>query len=311
MESDTLKLLNDDYLKISSESQYDLIIGNPPYYVMKQNEITKNYKGYYDGRPNIFIMFILKSIDLLKENGILSFVLPKNFLNCLYYDKTRKFIANSCTILSITECTHNYIETQQDTIILIIQKKHSIRNLYQLLIGSYTIFCTLDTVDSINSLRNNSKTLDELGFEVKVGGVVWNDSKDILTKDESFTRLIYNSDITKKNSLVISKFKDETKKNYIKKDGKKGPTIIINRGYGVGKYTFNFCLLNVDYSYLLENHVLYLKPKEDLQTVDIINKLETIINSFQNNKTEEFIDIYFGNNAINSKELANILPIYC
>ena len=55
-------------------------------------------------------------------------MVPKSFINCLNYDKTRKFIDNSCTIIDIIECNDKYIETQKGTIIMIIQKKPSETN---------------------------------------------------------------------------------------------------------------------------------------------------------------------------------------
>ena len=59
---------------------------------------------------------------MLNDEGILSFVLPKSFLNCLYYDKTRKYIADYFKILHIIDCIDDkFIDTQQDTIIVIIQ----------------------------------------------------------------------------------------------------------------------------------------------------------------------------------------------
>jgi len=111
------KIINQDYILYNEPNKYDLIIGNPPYYVMKKNTVDKSYYKYFDGRPNIFILFIIKSLKLLNKDGILSFILPKNFLNCLYYDKTRKFINANYKILNITLCDNNYIETKQETII--------------------------------------------------------------------------------------------------------------------------------------------------------------------------------------------------
>ena len=73
------------------------------------------------GRPNIFIPFIIDCLNMLKPNGILSFVLPKNFINSLYYDKTRKHITDNFTINKVVEMTDKYLETQQDTVIVIIQ----------------------------------------------------------------------------------------------------------------------------------------------------------------------------------------------
>ena len=87
-------LLHGDFLKYRSRSGFDLIIGNPPYFVMGKQDVDKQYLPYFDGRPNIFILFIIHSLSLLKSNGILCFVLPKCFMNSFYYDKTRKYIAN-------------------------------------------------------------------------------------------------------------------------------------------------------------------------------------------------------------------------
>ena len=51
-------LLNSDFMSFNNETLYDLIIGNPPYFVMSKDEVEPNYYSYFDGRPNIFILFI-------------------------------------------------------------------------------------------------------------------------------------------------------------------------------------------------------------------------------------------------------------
>ena len=203
LNNDKIDIKNIDYLKYETDVKYDLIIGNPPYFVMKKDNVDKSYHTYFEGRPNIFILFIIKSIKMLNDNGILSFILPKNFLNCLYYDKTRKYIGKHFQILNIIECNNDkYIETQQDTIILIIQKTRSCNNTAFILeINNYTIFTNQDNSKKIKKLYKNSKSLLELGFKVSVGNVVWNQCKGLLTDDESKTRLIYSSDI-ENNTLI-------------------------------------------------------------------------------------------------------------
>ena len=314
-ETDNITLINDDYLKREFNTKYDLIIGNPPYFVMKKTDVDKSYYNYFDGRPNIFILFIIKSLNLLNANGIISFVLPKSFLNCLYYDKTRKYIINNYNILNIIECSDDkYIDTQQNTILLIIQNSKNNKpnnNLsHTLNITEYTIFGTLDNIKQLKSLYHNSKTLYELGFTVSVGNVVWNQCKSCLTDDNKKTLLIYSSDISN-NKLAIKKYNNGDKKNYINKKGINGPLLVINRGYGVGTYHFNYCLINETFDYLIENHLICIKYNDDsLSNDELIVKYNQIINSFDNEKTSEFIDIYFGNNAINTTELYKTLPIY-
>ena len=102
------------------------------------------------------------------------------------------------------------------------------------------------------------------------------------------------------------------KKNYINKTGETEPLLVINRGYGVSSYNFNYCIINenTNINYLIENHLICIKYIESLSKEQLIDKYKQIINSFKNKKTTEFINIYFGNNAINTTELCKILPIY-
>ena len=310
--TDNIVLFNKNYLTHKFNNKFDLIIGNPPYFVMKKTDIDKKYYNYFDGRPNIFILFVIKSLKLLKKNGVLSFVLPKNFLNCLYYDKTRKHIFNNYNILNIIECDDNYIDTKQNTIILILQNKNPTNNIsYSITISGYTIFGTQDNIKIIKELYNNSQTLFDLNFKVNVGNIVWNQQKKNLTDDNTKTLLIYSSDISN-NSLCIKNYTNKEKKNYINKKGSNTPILVINRGYGIGSYNFNYCIINEhdNINYLVENHLLCIKYNEPLSNEKLIHKYKQIINSFKNKKTTDFIKLYFGNNAMNNTELYKILPIY-
>ena len=326
----SIKLYNEDFLKYSNDTRYDLIIGNPPYFVMDKKDVDKMYYKYFDGRPNIFLLFIIKSLHMLSPNGILSFVLPKSFANCLYYDKTRKYIMKNYTILHIVECNDAYIETKQETIILIIKNTKPIVNDtgcaplppspsppshtdYYMDVDRFTLFGTRETILKLRSLYANSTTLKKLGFCVSVGNVVWNQCKKELTYDNTKTLLIYSSDIRNKK-LEIQTYTNEQKKNYINKKGETQPLLVINRGYGVGEYKFEYCLINEHdtetVEYLIENHLICIRYENTIAREELICLYKKIITSFESGKTREFIQLYFGNNAINTTELCEIFPIY-
>lgn len=322
---ENIEYINDDFIQHQfSNKKYDLIIGNPPYFVIKKKNVSNEYINYFDGRPNIFVLFILKSINLLTENGILSFVLPRNFLNSLYFNKVRNLIYNDYTILNIFECDDNYIETKQKTIILIIQKRQKCliddvcldenTNFATKYVHDIIVFGTPQNINQINTLLKDSTTLEQLGFTVYVGTIVWNQNKNILTNDSNQKRLVYSSDISNKE-LKLQKYSNEAKKNYIKTDkkGESGKVLVINRGYGVGTYKFEYCLIdNLKTEYFIENHLICVKytGKDNQNEKVSIKKYEKVMKSFENNKTSEFISLYFGNNAINTTELCKILPIY-
>ena len=318
-----ITLLNSDFLKYSSNSTYNLILGNPPYFVLKKEDVVPEYNKFYDGRPNIFILFVVKCLGMLANGGILSFVLPKSFLNCLYYDKTRKYINDNFMILDIVECSDDkYIETAQETIIIILKKPNALSDStdvatvidnteYTLRVtgSNYTIFNTKCNIIIFKELYENATTLSALNFKVSVGNVVWNQCKDILTDDKNETLLIYSSDIAN-NKLEIKTYKSDEKKNYIRKPGVRRPIVVINRGYGTGEYKFNNCLIDGQREYLIENHLICIESLEKTNSENIINNYRKIMKSFDDERTSRFIEVYFGNSAINTTELRNVLPIY-
>ena len=73
LQTDKIKIVNDDFVKYECNKNYDLIIGNPPYFVIKKDKCPKEYHNYLDGRPNIYLLFILKCLTILNDNGILAF----------------------------------------------------------------------------------------------------------------------------------------------------------------------------------------------------------------------------------------------
>jgi type I restriction-modification system DNA methylase subunit len=307
------QILNTDFLEWSTAEKYDLIIGNPPYFVMKKDDVSTEYYDYFDGRPNIFTLFIVKSLHMLTDDGILSFILPKSFTNCLYYDKLRKYITDKYSILQLIDCSDDsFIETKQETILFMVQNNpKSVKEnaKYVIHISDYTILNTPENIIKMRELYRDSTTLNKLNFSVSVGNVVWNQCKAILTDDSKKTRLIYSSDIVD-SKLVVKEYTNKEKKNYINKPGSKDVILAINRGYGVGDYQFNYCIIDVDYPYLVENHLICVKYTASKTKPELLQLYNNIIRSLNHEKTSEFINLYFGNNAMNTTELNYILPIY-
>jgi hypothetical protein len=166
--------------------------------------------------------------------------------------------------------------------------------------NTYTIFATPENIQTFQGLYKNTKTLNELGFKVSVGTVVWNQCKELLTTDPQQTRLIYSSDIAQ-NTLSPKTYANPAKKNFIHQAGWTRPVLVVNRGYGVGDYKLNCCFIAGTEPYLLENHLIYIEGP---------GAYEKIMASLLDPRTTAFIKAYFGNNAVNTTELGAVLPIY-
>ncbi len=65
---------------------FDVVIGNPPYIPYKQVSKISAYKEYevvkngQTNKPNVYCLFIERSLQLFKPNGILQFITPISFL---------------------------------------------------------------------------------------------------------------------------------------------------------------------------------------------------------------------------------------
>ena len=283
-------LVNTDFLDYNSEP-VDLIVGNPPYFTVK----IKN-KECMTGHGNIYILFLYKCLTQhLKKNGVLAFVLPTSLYNSSYYEPCRKYIANNTTILAVEDLDVKYYDTSQKTMILIIQNKPSIRKPF-IFKDSYIS----PYYKELNKLIKNTKTLKELGYQIKTGEVVWNQNKDKLS--DTGDLVIYTTNIVD-NKLVLNNLK-ENKKQYIQgfeRPITKGPAILVSRGYG-NSYRFNFVVVG-EIEFYGENHINVIYPVNEQVPISQIKK------SLEHPNTLQFIKYFVGNGALSKSELENVLPI--
>lgn len=310
-----VNIIHADFLKYNAEygKKYDLIIGNPPYFVCGKNQVHPKFAKFISGRPNIFGLFILHSMEMLNDNGILAFIIPRSFLNSAYYSNIRNYIKSTCRIVQIKDHSKDgkFMETEQSTISFIIQKHGG--NIipicdYSMLINGNYIFT--DNSAELNELLRDSTTLDKLGLKVRTGQVVWNEHKDILCDDPSQTLLVYNSNLSENNTIEIKTFKNDEKGQYIRREGNTQPTLVVNRGNGNSAYKLNYALICDGRAYLIENHLNEIIPKSEMKKEELFKIYNIITESFKNAKTQRFIDLFLGNNGLSKTELETIFPIY-
>ena len=306
LESDRIHITYEDFLKYNKPETYDLIIGNPPYFVCQKEQVPLEYRALITGRPNIFTIFILHALAQLKPGGVLAFVLPKSFLNAAYYEEVRMFINRTCIIKDLMdfEDCNDFLETQQATFGLIIEKTvdhlSERRSPFSAKLGDNNIFVT--NPERFSRLIQNSTTLKALGYSVKTGSIVWNEKKKDLTADSTKTLLIYNSNVVG-NKIDIKTFSNEEKKQFINLPGISTNGVVVNRGNGNSVYKLSYAFVDSSRPYLVENHL-------NVITHHTNQDFSGIIKSFQDPRTTEFLKTFIGNGALSKTELETMLPIY-
>jgi len=111
----------EEFPEVFAQGGFDVIIGNPPYGA----ELSKEDQGYFKKTYNIgstdtAILFIKKSIELLRTKGYLGFIFPKAFTFASNYEKIRNFVWDNVQI--IIDCSKVWKEVKLEQVVAIMQK---------------------------------------------------------------------------------------------------------------------------------------------------------------------------------------------
>ena len=279
----------------------------------KKSDVPLEYCEYIHGRPNIFGVFILRSLALTRPGGIIALIIPKSFLNSLYYSKIRNYIKQTCSIIKIDDYSslNDFIDTDQSTFGLVLQKNTAevepTECKYSMLFNGNFMFT--NNSSELREIFEGATTIEKMGLKVRTGQVVWNEVKDELTNNEADAVLIYNTNISKDNKLELKKFKNDQKGQYINRDGRSDPVLVVNRGNGNSAYKLNYAVIS-ECSFLVENHLNEIYAPEGMNGKQALETYKKIIRSFENPKTKKFIKMFLGNNGLSKTELETIFPIY-
>ncbi|MBS1572165.1 MAG: N-6 DNA methylase [Bacteroidetes bacterium] len=93
----------ESFVSAKIEDKFDLIIGNPPYIRWKnledelKQELSKNaiWNKYFNSLCDYLYIFILKSIELLNENGQLIFICPEYWMNTTHSISLRNYMVQN------------------------------------------------------------------------------------------------------------------------------------------------------------------------------------------------------------------------
>jgi len=248
--------LGKDFLLYDTEKRYSLIIGNPPF--------SENCAGYSSKlkkfRYNMYALFVEKAITLLKDNGVLCFIIPPAILSAPSFDLLRKYMG-SCGVRLVFRKDINKFSNE---------------------IGQLTSICIwkkfTNVIEEVRSRFTEKVTLGDVAI-VKIGQVIWNQHKEQLSDvwEKDTKMIIYSSDISIFPRLKV--FKNTLKKRFIRidKPSLSLPVILMGRT----KIPKFIIIKQGDYPLIAENHVNCIFPKEGVDINFIYEKLRS-------DKTKEY-----------------------
>ena len=126
----------DEFKDAFGQGGFDVIIGNPPYVVLKSDNkslayFKKTYKVAHGGKVNLYKLFIERALMLLKPSGYLGFICPSNYLSSADSIDLRRLLLENATIHNIVEYSEKdrvFKGVTQALTTIIVQKKKSSSN---------------------------------------------------------------------------------------------------------------------------------------------------------------------------------------
>ena len=130
-------VLNEDFFEfysrmVDAQTQYDLILGNPPYiryqYLTEtqrelQSDILTSHGMKANKLINAWVAFLVACVQLLSENGRIAFVIPAEILQVAYAEDLRLFLSEH--LAKITLITFEQLvfpDIEQEVVVFIGEK---------------------------------------------------------------------------------------------------------------------------------------------------------------------------------------------
>ena len=191
---------------ISETKRFDVIVGNPPYGRIKLDEKTRKlYSRSLFGHANLYGLFIDASLRILKTGGLVGFVTPTSFLGGKYFSNLRKLLVENAPPLAIDfiglragvfdrvlQETCLVVFGQNRTRYVTANKINIEKSIYSVQrIGSFEIdkgtkpwVIARETAeaDIVKKVKKTNTTLQEYGYKVTTGQLVWNRLKEQIQK---------------------------------------------------------------------------------------------------------------------------------
>lgn len=230
---------------------FDIVIGNPPYIQLQKDggKLAKLYeKQHYQTfarKGDIYTLFYEKGMQLLKQNGILSFITSNKWMRAGYGEKTRLFFTQYNPLLLIDLGPGVFESATVDTNILLIQKAN---NNNQLL--AVTLQKEDNNTDIAKQLKERGVILNKLSKDAWfIGSSAEQALKEKIEKIgkplEEWDVKIYRGVLTGLNEAFIidSKKRDEILANCKDAEERKRTEAIIKpilRGRDIKRYSYEW-----------------------------------------------------------------------
>ena len=235
--------------QVTDKVGFDIVIANPPYFEISEPNLKlrfqKQFKQVLSGHYDIYIFFFQKSLELLKQKGISTFITPHTFLHYTQFKNLRNYIYSNCDIVEITDRISNIFENAVvDNSISILKKDKNLNH-----ISSFTSKRIVNgKIENKEVLKFESSKLNSETFDITALKKL-----NELNKYSANTKILGDIVDSSQGITVYAKVQGE-KINYFRDNDLEDNSKKYLKGRDINKYENNW-----DSSYIIYGKHLWCK----------------------------------------------------
>ncbi len=289
---------------------FDAVIGNPPYGPLRAGTaLRQRYAAAISGRANVYALFLLLGAELLRDGGVLAFVVPPSMNNGAYFRALREALLERCAIESLRLLPSvDLFEGAQQTVMLLRlrrSRRGNARHVFRR--GPFALFA--ERPEELAALFAGATTLSEQGFDVRTGSVVWNASRERLADSpRGATRLLWSHNI---GDGVLDLAPRAGRPRYVR--GVRplaGPALVVNRITGAGpRARLRVAEVPEGMEFVGENHVNVVLPPRGGSARAESASLAKLVEALRSERVLSAARLLTGNTQISRTELLHLIPL--
>lgn len=224
-----------EFKEVFENGGFDVIISNPPYVRIQTlnkedvNFYNKEYSNITIGNYDLYILFLYKGFNLLKENGKLGFILPNKFFTSENGLKIRDYLYRNECVNEIDDFTTNQLfvgATTYTTLLFLSKSEQKTFNYRKIELGQ-------DFKNFMNKEKNVFETSllasETWTFSNKNVNVLINKIKNCEYSLEKITTKIFKGSSTGNDKIFLLKLIKENEKTLIVKSDVEDTTFEIEK----------------------------------------------------------------------------------
>ena len=161
-----INIIEKNFILDNNQNKFDYIISNPPYFkINKSSEEAVRMNHIVFGQPNIYMLFMAKSIELLRNDGEMVFITPRSFTSGSYFKKFRDYLKTNSSLqhIHIFKTRNKHFKNEnilQETIITKLSKKIIRNNTVTISSSDNSLFANYQEAEISQDLIINSLDKD-------------------------------------------------------------------------------------------------------------------------------------------------------